>query len=170
MPPQYNVQDTPRIPKHEQVPARPPPPPPPASTNYQSSTPPTLPGSRTASLKPAPSTATSAAPAPPPPPPPPPPLPTMKSNGAIPPPPPPPPPPGSLAPTTAAAIVPKDSGRANLLSEIQAGTKLKKVGAPPEKSPAGLGKIANNGTVNPRDNVMNAIKQGATLKHVRKIS
>ncbi|KAK6747249.1 hypothetical protein RB195_000455 [Necator americanus] len=99
-------------------------------------------------------------------PPPPPPAPAPFSNSTPPPPPPPPPPPSVISPTPAAAAAPPppppppslaaaDSGRGNLLAEIQAGKQLRSVGAH-NSSPK----------VDVRDNVMAQIRQGAQLKHV----
>lgn len=55
---------------------------------------------------------------------------------------------------------PAEGNRANLLQEIQQGTRLKKVGPPPERSPLSAA------PTNTRDNMMMQIRQGAQLKHV----
>uniref|UniRef100_A0A914IAA2 Methionine aminopeptidase 2 n=1 Tax=Globodera rostochiensis TaxID=31243 RepID=A0A914IAA2_GLORO len=86
------------------------------------------------------------------------------------PPPPPPPPPQSkpsmadtaLASTSSDSKLPQwGDGRANLLHQIQQGTKLKKVGSPSaDRAPV----PTNPPTM--RDTMMEQIKQGTTLKHV----
>uniref|UniRef100_A0A914CBA7 WASp n=1 Tax=Acrobeloides nanus TaxID=290746 RepID=A0A914CBA7_9BILA len=181
-------------PKPHDAPARPPPPPPPAFMASQ-----TLPP-HSIQARPKPHDAPARPPPPPPPafmasqtvvsssipPPPPPPPPSMMSqtmpmpNGAPPPPPPPPPPsmPGGAKTTPPAA----SGARANLLAEIQHGTRLKHVDPPPEKGRSGLLSEIQSGAklkhvdtnkekpapvpTAPREILMDQIKQGQTLKHV----
>ncbi|CAI4227761.1 unnamed protein product [Auanema sp. JU1783] len=105
---------------------------------------------------------------PPPPPPPPPVAPVYNNSSSVPPPPPPPPvlsgssgavPPPPPPPTSLIKDLPApQSGRSNLLAEIQAGKKLKSVGDPAEKV----------GAPNARGDMMAQIRQGTQLKHVDK--
>ncbi|KAE9549456.1 hypothetical protein FO519_007331 [Halicephalobus sp. NKZ332] len=141
--PSHNIPLTPAVPRHEQAPSRPPPPPPPP-VSIPNQNPPAVPGNRSASVVPS----------------------GISSGGNQGPPPAPPPPPPIGGIKNSEANMPKATGaRANLLSEIHAGARLKHVDPPVEKSPIGLGKVANS-TGNARDDVMNAIKQGANLRHV----
>ncbi|CAJ0602492.1 unnamed protein product [Cylicocyclus nassatus] len=132
-------------------PARPPPPPPSVTSSRPFGRPlPQVPNNdlgRPAAVPPPPPPPAFSSSAPPPPPPPPPSLNAISlSSGPAPPPPPPPP-----------AATP-DSGRGNLLAEIQAGKQLRSVGSQNAEKP--------NNKADARDNVMAQIRQGAQLKHV----
>ncbi|KIH69076.1 hypothetical protein ANCDUO_00586 [Ancylostoma duodenale] len=132
-------------------PARPPPPPPAVTSSRPFARPlpqvPSVDVGRPAGVPPPPPSAgiSSSAPPPPPPPPPPPSISAISSAPAAPPPPP--------------SIATPNSGRGNLLAEIQAGKQLRSVAdhGTPERP---------NTKADARDNVMAQIRQGAQLKHV----
>jgi hypothetical protein len=75
---------------------------------------------------------------------------------------------GPPAPTNgssnAAPTPPTSDGRSGLLAQIQAGTKLKNVGQPVEKTGLATGTVKAAG--NDRDQMMEQIKLGTQLKHV----
>ncbi|CAD5218430.1 unnamed protein product [Bursaphelenchus okinawaensis] len=136
------------------------------SNGPQSAPPPPPPMPPVGQSAPRPSNAPAAPPPPPPPPP-------AQTSSSIPPPPPPPPPGGlngvklgngNTQPSSASSNAPAtpkqaSGGRADLLQQIQLGTKLKHVEPPAERSPLAA-------TGNARDDMMQQIRKGANLKHV----